>query len=63
MEERLKKLEKLKELGVNPYPYNFDRTHTFHQIKDDFATLSQTEQKVSTSCMRNRGLNKDSILI
>ncbi|MGB7055204.1 MAG: lysine--tRNA ligase [bacterium] len=48
MEERLKKLEKLKELGVNPYPYNFDRTHTFCQIKDDFATLSQTEQKVST---------------
>ncbi len=48
MEERLKKLDKLKELGVNPYPYKFDRSHNFRQIKVQFETLSQTEEKIRT---------------
>ena len=48
MDERLKKLEKLKELGVNPYPYRFARTHTFRQLKDNFEELSKTEHKVRT---------------
>jgi lysyl-tRNA synthetase class 2 len=46
MEERLKKLDKLIELGVNPYPYKFDRSHNFQQIKAQFETLSQTEEKI-----------------
>ncbi|KPL12807.1 hypothetical protein AMJ74_06130, partial [candidate division WOR_3 bacterium SM1_77] len=46
MEERLKKLEKLKELGVNPYPYRFDRSHTFRQIRDNFDELSKVEGRV-----------------
>jgi len=46
MEERLKKLEKLKELGVNPYPYRFDRSHTFRQIRDNFDELSKAEGRV-----------------
>ncbi|MDH4210201.1 MAG: lysine--tRNA ligase [candidate division WOR-3 bacterium] len=48
MEERLKKLNKLKELGVNPYPYKFDRSHNFQQIKTQFETLSKTEEKIRT---------------
>jgi len=48
MEERLKKIEKLKELGINPYPHSFNRTHTFRQIRENFATLIGTGQKVST---------------
>lgn len=48
MDERLKKLEKLKELGVNPYPYKFARTHTFRQLRDYFEEFSKTEQKVRT---------------
>jgi lysyl-tRNA synthetase class 2 len=48
MEERLKKLEKLKELGIDPYPYTYDRTHTFRQIIDGFETLSKAEDKVNT---------------
>jgi len=48
MEERLKKLDKLKELGVNPYPYKFDRSHTFQEIKAQFDKLSQTEEKIRT---------------
>jgi lysyl-tRNA synthetase class 2 len=48
MEERLKKLQKLKELGVNPYPYKFDRSHNFRQIKERFDTLSQSGEKIRT---------------
>jgi lysyl-tRNA synthetase class 2 len=48
MEERLKKLETLKELGVDPYPYKYDRTHTFRQIRNDFDLLSESGKKVST---------------
>jgi lysyl-tRNA synthetase class 2 len=48
MDERLKKLEKLKELGIDPYPYKFQRSHDFRQIRSEFDTLSQTEAKVST---------------
>jgi lysyl-tRNA synthetase class 2 len=48
MDERLRKLEKLRELGVNPYPYTFERTHTFKQIKEDFNRLSQGENRIST---------------
>lgn len=49
MEERLKKLEKLKELGINPYAYGYDRTHTFREIRGGFEQLSQEEKKVRTS--------------
>ncbi|KPK64729.1 lysyl-tRNA synthetase [candidate division WOR_3 bacterium SM23_42] len=48
MEERLKKLEKLKEIGVDPYPHSFHRTHTFRQVKENFETLSKSEETVST---------------
>jgi len=48
MEERLKKLDKLKESGINPYPYKFERSHNFRQIKTQFEELSQTEEKIRT---------------
>jgi lysyl-tRNA synthetase class 2 len=48
MEERLKKLQKLRELGVNPYPYKFDRSHNFQQIREGFDALSQSEKQVRT---------------
>lgn len=48
MEERLKKLAKLKELGIDPYPHSFNRTHTFQQIRENFDTLTNAGQKVST---------------
>ena len=48
VEERLKKLGKLKEMGIDPYPHSFQRTHTFRQVKENFETLSKTEEIVST---------------
>lgn len=38
-DERLRKLKELKELGVNPYPANAQRTHYNNQISNDFDAL------------------------
>ena len=43
-EERIAKLEKLKEAGINPFPYSFIVTHTAKEIIDSFTEL---EEKVS----------------
>jgi len=51
MEERLNKLAKIREQGINPYPYKFDRTHTFTEVKDNFDALSKSEEIVK-SCGR-----------
>ncbi|HTE21822.1 MAG TPA: amino acid--tRNA ligase-related protein [Candidatus Limnocylindria bacterium] len=37
--ERLRKLEELKKLGVNPYPANTTRTQTAKEVADKFAEL------------------------
>ncbi|MEO0137479.1 MAG: lysine--tRNA ligase [candidate division WOR-3 bacterium] len=49
MEERLKKLERLKDLKINPYPYRFDRTHTFAEIKKNFEELANSQTLVKTA--------------
>ncbi len=46
MEERLSKLKSLRESGVNPYPYRFDRTHTFRDVRDNFDSLCRSETEV-----------------
>lgn len=38
-DERLRKLNELKELGINPYPAQASRTHTLAEISDNFAKL------------------------
>lgn len=49
MEERLKKLDNLKILKINPYPYRFDRTHSFRRLKDNFDALSTAQEAVSVA--------------
>jgi lysyl-tRNA synthetase class 2 len=46
---RREKLRKLKERNINPYPYNFKRTHTSSEIIADFEKLSteNTEVKIA----------------
>lgn len=41
-DERLRKLEELKKLGLNPYPAQAKRTHSNQQILDDFSELEET---------------------
>ncbi len=38
-DERLRKLEELKKLGINPYPANAKRTHTLRAITEQFEEL------------------------
>lgn len=46
--QRLEKIEKLRELGVQPYAKHFARTHTTAQIIENFDGLSKSEEiKVS----------------
>jgi len=49
MEERLNKLKRLRELQINPYPYRFDRSHNFAQIKENFEELSNSQTQVKTA--------------
>lgn len=41
--ERLRKLEELKKLGINPYPTKAERTHTLVQITSEFEQLENQE--------------------
>lgn len=56
--KRREKLLKLKEMGINPYPYKFDRTHTSQQIKENFDKLNEKEAAVAGRIMSNRRMGK-----
>lgn len=43
---RREKLKKLREKNINPYPYNFKRTHTSSEIIKNFEKLSTDETEV-----------------
>ena len=45
-DERLRKLQDLKEKGIEPYPARAQRTHTLQQIKDQFADLENQQVSV-----------------
>ncbi len=45
-DERLRKLEELKKLGVDPYPANSERTHVLGQIVSDFDTIEGKDVSV-----------------
>lgn len=46
IEERLKKLEALKEAGVDPYPARVKRTLTLREVEKDFNKLVKARKKV-----------------
>lgn len=43
---RLAKLDKLRENGINPYPYKFDRTHTTKELKEQQEALLESQETV-----------------
>lgn len=45
--ERLKKLETLKEKGINPYPARVARTHEISQVLSDFTDIVSSEARVT----------------
>ncbi len=46
VEARLVKLEKYREMGVNPYPYKFDMSHSSKQLLDERESLNDSETVV-----------------
>lgn len=45
-EEQIKKLDALKERGIDPYPAKAKRTHLILDALEDFRVLSKTEKKI-----------------
>src|SRR5690242_9418876 len=45
-DERLRKLDELKKLGVNPYPAKAERTHTLLAISEQFSELENKQVTV-----------------
>ncbi|NOX38490.1 MAG: lysine--tRNA ligase [Calditrichaeota bacterium] len=58
IQQRREKLKKLIEMGVNPYPYKFDRTHTSRQVKEQFDELENQTVSVAGRIMSNRRMGK-----
>jgi lysyl-tRNA synthetase class 2 len=48
-EDRLKKLEKLKSLNIEPYPANSNKTHRVSNILADFNELEKTKEIIITA--------------
>jgi lysyl-tRNA synthetase class 2 len=57
---RLEKREKLAALGVNPYPYSFDPTHTIAELREHAETLlaQETTVQLAGRLMATRGKGK-----
>lgn len=43
-DERLKKVEELRKLGINPYAYRFERTHAIKEIVEKYNNISPEEK-------------------
>lgn len=46
-DERLRKLDELKKLGINPYPAKAHRSHTAEQVVDEFKQLEHTDVTIT----------------
>jgi len=53
--DRLEKLRALRELGVDPYPSRFDRTHTISQVVAEFSPRSGEELESAAPRVRVAG--------
>ena len=46
MKARLDKLAKLREMGINPYPYAYKRTHDIASVLREFDGLEKSQEKI-----------------
>ena len=53
MEQRREKLEEIRQLGVEPYPYKYSPTHTTEEIREQFAEVG--DQPDETNSVRVAG--------
>lgn len=62
-DERLRKLEELKKLGVNPYPASSKRTHHNQEVVGSFSELESKEVSVAGRIIRIRHIGKLAFLV
>jgi len=55
---RKEKLDKIREMGINPYPYEFDQSHKSRDIKDHFEDLEEKEVSIAGRMMSVRLMGK-----
>lgn len=60
VEQRARKLQRLREEGVNPYPYSFDRTHLASDILSSFDVLEGTGVRIAGRLLVVRVMGKAS---
>ena len=51
---RIEKLSKLKEMGFEPYPHKYDRTHSSTEILNNFENLEDKDVSISGRVMALR---------
>ena len=59
---RIEKLNKLKEMGFEPYPYNYERTHRSIEILNNFEALKDKDASISGRVMALRKMGKASFI-
>jgi len=62
-DERLRKLEELKKLGIDPYPATTQRTHKLAQITSDFDQLNGQQVSVVGRIMNIRKFGKIAFIV
>lgn len=58
IEIRKNKLQTLREMGINPYPYEFNQTHKSQDVISNFDTLEKTQVSVAGRIMSVRLMGK-----
>lgn len=62
-DERLRKLDQLKQLGINPYPAAVQRSHSLGQIIDQFDTLQNSQATVTGRIVGIRKFGKIAFIV
>jgi len=57
---RIEKLDKIREMGINPYPYSYKRSHFSQEVIDDFSQLEGKEVSITGRIMSVRLMGKAS---
>ncbi len=57
-QSKLDKLKKLRELGINPYPYSFNQTHHAEEIRNGYAKLEGKSVSAAGRMIRMRSMGK-----
>src|SRR6056297_1122200 len=55
---RIEKVNKIKELGFEPYDYKFERTHKVKEIVDNYGELEDKSVKIAGRLMAVRRMGK-----